>query len=52
MAVFAELQVPPAVDEVNVVEEPTQTSDPAKTVVGGFVTEIDLTTCIAHGNKV
>ena len=52
IAVFAELQVPPGVEDVKVVDEPTQTFIPANTVVGGFVTVIVLVTEMAHGNNI
>jgi len=49
---LAELHVPPGVEEVNVVDEPTQMLGPAKTVVGGLVIVINLFTVSAQGNKV
>jgi hypothetical protein len=41
---LAELQVPPGVEDVYVVVEPTQMFIPAKTVVGGLVMAITLFT--------
>lgn len=49
---LAELHVPPVVEDVNVVVEPTQMFIPARTVVGGLFTVIDLLKFVAHGNSI